>query len=140
MSSDQLKRLIQEQVKEEIIKIKPEIETVLLDDISRGIRKILTHLEETTPDGVTVELPEKTVTATETINLLRDYPYRPLRKIYFYNKGPDTAYIRINDDGKEVSIENRENIVVERPKATIEFFTLRVDSGNTATIRPKGFY
>jgi len=140
MTEEPMKQIIKQTVKEEVERAIPPETVILLDDISRTMKQVLTHLQETTPDGVTVELPEKTVTGTETYNLIRDYPYRPLRKIYFLNKGSNTAYIRINDDAKEVSIENRENIVVERPKATIEFITYRVDSGNSATIRPKGFY
>ena len=131
-----LKRLIQEQV-ERIVS--PEM-VVLLDDCARGIRQILTHLRETTPEGEDVPIPEKTVTGTQTINLIREYPYRPLRKVDFFNKGPNTAYYRINNNGKEIPIEDRETIVVERPRATIKTITLRVDAGNSATIKMIGSY
>jgi len=132
--------LLKQLVKQEVERLVPPEMTILLDDIARGIKQILAHLRETTPEGVDVKLPELTVTDVELLDFLREYPYRPLRSIDLFNKGPDTAYYRVNEEGKEIPIENREYIRVERPKATIRFMTLRVDKGKSATIKPIGHY
>jgi len=109
-----------------------------LADITEIQQKIFTHLIETTPEGIDIPLSEKTVTDIATIDLIKEYPYRPLRSIDFFNKGPNTAYYRINNDAKEVPIEDREILKAERPKATIEYVTLRVASGESATIKMTG--
>ena len=133
-----LRKIVKQMVEEEIVKVKPSIDTILLDDIARGIKQILTHLCETTSEGVDIPLPEKTVTSAKPEII--DVSHIPLRKVDFFNKGPNTAYYRINNDAKEIPIEDRETIVAERPRATIETITLRVDAGNSAIIKMVGSY
>ena len=127
--------------------VPPDLMTVLLIDIGETLvdvselqTKILKHMKETTAEGVDIPLPEKTVTRVSTVNLIKDYPYRPLRKVDFFNKGPDTVYIRVNEEAKEIPIENRESYVAERPRATIEYITLRVAAGQTSTTKMVGSY
>ena len=112
----------------------------LLYKILKVQRETLQHIKETTIEGVDVPIPEKTVTGVSTVDLLRDYPGRPLRSIDFFNKGPNTVYYRINEEAKEIPIENRESITASRPKPTIKYVTLRVDSGDTATVKLVGHY
>jgi len=122
------------------------IDVVLLDEIAGRLadltevqQKILTHLQETTAEGVDVPLPEKTVTDITTIDLIKDYPYRHLRSIDFFNKGPNTFYYRINEDAKEIPVEDRESITAERPKATIAYLTLRVTPNRPTTVKMIGY-
>jgi len=130
--------LLKQLIKQEVEKMVTPETTILLDDISRGIRQIMKHLEETTMQGIDVPLPEKTVTSAKPEII--DVSHIPLRKVDFFNKGPNTAYYRINNDAKEIPIEDRETIVAERPRATIETITLRVDAGNSAIIKMVGSY
>jgi len=132
--SEPLKKTIREQVQKEVATIKSEIDTILLDDISRGIRKIV----ETIPEGVDVPIGDKTVTSVkpEIIELA----HVPLRSVYLFNKGPNTVYYRINDDPTENSIEDRESIKVERPRRTIVKITLRTNVGESATVKSSGEY
>lgn len=123
----------------------PELRFITLDEIAGRLAdifeiqiKILRHLEETTPEGVDVPIPEKTVTSPKPTII--DLTHIPLRSVDFFNKGPDTVYYRINNDAKEIPIEDREEITAQRPKATIKYVTLRVDSGNTAIVKMVGHY
>jgi len=125
--------------KSEVIEPAP-LEIALLYKILKVQRETLEFLKSITAVGVDVPLPEKTITGTEIIDLLREYPYRPLRKINFFNKGPDTVYIRINEDAKEIPVENRETYIADRPRPTIEYVTLRVETGKSATVKPIGSY
>lgn len=124
--------------KEVLARVKAPIDTVLLDDISRAIRKVLQHLEETTIEGVDVPLPEPTVTSAKPEFI--DVAHTPLRVVYIRNKGPDPVFYRINDDPTEIELESGESIRVERPKRTIVKVTLRTDSGKSATVRLLGQY
>jgi len=129
------------------LRVPPEaLQVIHLDEIASRLAdiydiqlKILKHLEETTPEGVDFPIPEVTVTNVRTIDFLREYPYRKIRSIDIFNKGESTVYVRVNDEGKEIPIENREYVKVERPRATIRHITLRVDSGS-ATVRMIGHY
>lgn len=124
---------------EEIVQPAP-LQVALLYKILQAQREILQFLKETTAEGVDLPFDDKVVTAPTTINFIRDYPYRPLRKLYFFNKGPATVYIRVNEDGKEIPIEDREDYTVERPKPTIKTVTLRVEPGQSATLKIVGSY
>ena len=127
--------------KVETEKVEPApLQVALLYKILQAQRETLQFLKDVTPQGVDVPFDDQVVTGVTTIDLIKNYPYRPLRSIDFFNKGSDTAYIRINEDGKEISIENREAISVERPKATIRYITLRVGTAETSTIRLLGHY
>jgi len=116
------------------------VQVGLLYKILKAQREILDFLKSITAEGVDVPLPAQTVMDTAYIDLIKDYPYRPLRKIDFFNKGPNPAYIRINEDAKEIPIEDREDITVERPKATIKYVTLRVAAGQSTTLTLLGHY
>lgn len=114
------------------------LEIALLYKILKAERETLKFLKSITPEGVDVPIPEKTVTSPKPTII--DLTHIPLRSVDFFNKGPDTAYYRINNDPKEIPIEDREEITAQRPKATIKYVTLRVDAGNTATIKMVGHY
>lgn len=116
------------------------LQVALLYKILQAQREILEFLKETTAEGVDFPIPEQTVTESVLINFVKDYPYRKIRSIDFFNKGPDTAYIRINEEAKEIPIENREELAISRPKAVIEYITIRVERGKTATLRMVGHY
>lgn len=115
------------------------IQTEILFDVASILETTFNFLKETTPEGVDFPVPEKTVTEAETINFVKEYPYRRIRSIDFFNKGPDTVYVRVNEE-KEIPIENREAITVSKPKATIEHVTLRVVVGESGTLKMVGHY
>jgi len=125
--------------------VPPDLMTVLLIDIgetlvelSESQAKLLQHVQETTPEGLDYPIEDVTVTATTTINFVKNYPYRKLRSIDpIFNKGPNTAWIRVNE-AKEIPVEDREDIEIRRPKTTIEYVTIRVESGKPTTIRMIG--
>jgi len=123
---------------EEMERVKAPIDTALLDDISRSLRKVIQHLEETTSIGVDVPLPEPTVTSAKPEII--DLSHQPLRSVYLFNKGPNTVYYLINDDPTEIALEDRENITVTRPRRTIVKITLRTRSGESATVKMVGAY
>jgi len=114
------------------------VQVALLYKILKAQRETLEFLKSITPEGIDIPLAEKTVTDIVGIDLIKEYPYRPLRSIDFFNKGPNTAYYRINNDAKEIPVEDREILTAKRPKATIEYVTLRVNSGQPATIKMTG--
>jgi len=116
------------------------VQVALLYKILQAEREILKHLRETTPEGVDIPFPDKTVTTTIVLHFVRDYPYHRLRSLDLFNKGPNTAYYRVNEDAKEVKIENRESVRIERPRPTIEYMTFRVDPEQPTTIQLTGHY
>jgi len=117
------------------------VQVALLYKILKAQRETLEFLKSVTSEGVDIPFPDKTVTSIVTVDFIKDYPYRPLRSLDpVLNKGPNTAYIRVNEDAKEIPIENREDIPIERPKATIKYVTLRVDTGLPTTIKMIGHY
>ncbi len=132
--------------KEDKKRITPEaFQAIKLDEIAERLGdlteiqgKVLQHLKETTPEGIDFPIDTVAVTTAQLVNFLKSYPYRKLRSIDFYNKGTDTVYIRINEDAKEVPLEAQEQITLTRPRAIIEYLTLRVDSGTSATLRMVG--
>lgn len=136
--TEPLRKVAKEEVKKEILSIKPEIETILLDDISRDIRRLLKHAEETTPEGV--DVPLETTTVTSIKPEIIDVAHVPLRSIYLSNKGPNSVFYRINDDPTELELESGESIKVERPRRTIVRVTLRTNTGESATVRKNGQY
>ena len=123
-----------EKVETEKVELAP-LQVALLYKMLQAQRQVLQFLQDITPEGKDMSFDDQVVTVVTTIDLIKNYPYHPLRSIDFFNKGPDTAYYRINEDGKEIKIENRESITVDRRKATIKYITLRVEAGKTATIR-----
>jgi len=134
--------------KGEKVRVPPESMIVIqLDEIAGRLadqgeilQKVLTHLQETTAEGVDIPFKDTTVTGTTLLHFVKDYPYHLLRSLDMLNKGPGTAYYRVNEDAKEVEVEDRESVRIERPKATIEYMTLRVDAGQSTTVQLTGHY
>jgi len=114
------------------------LETALLYKILKAERETLEFLKSITAEGVDVPLPEPTVTSAKPE--ITDLSHQPLRSVYFFNKGPNTVYYLINDDPTEIPLEDRENITVTRPRRTIVKITLRVRTGESATVKMVGQY
>jgi len=145
-ASDRLSSILEKaKIKKEV---PPDLMTVLLIDIGETLvelselqAKLLKHIQETTAEGVDFPIPDITVTDNYHINFVKEYPYRKARSLDpIFNKGPNTAYIRVNEEAKEIPVEDREDISISRPKATIEYITIRVAAGESATIRMIGHY
>jgi len=130
-------------------KVSPEAyQSVMLDEIAGRLaditevqNKILDHLRETMAEGVDFPIADVVVTGTSVVNFVKTYPYRKIRSLDpVFNKGPNTAYVRVNEEAKEIPVEDREDITISRPRATIEYVTIRVASGESATIRMIGHF
>jgi len=134
-------------VKSEKVRVPPEaIQVPFLDEIAGRLgeltevqQKILKHMEETTPEGVDFPISEVTVTESNYVNFVKEFPYQRIRKIDFFNKGPNTVYVRVNEE-KEFSIEDKEQMSVVKPRAIIEHVTMRVTLGESAVVRRWGHY
>lgn len=123
-------------------KITPEAhQSIMLDEIAGRLADLMDHIKETTPEGVDFPISDVLVTNITIINFVKEYPYRKIRSLDpIFNKGPNTAYIRINEETKEIPVEDRESIRITRPKPTIEYITVRVATDESATIRMIGHY
>jgi len=123
-------------------KVSPEAyQSITLDEIAGRLADIMDHMKEITPEGVDFPISDVTVTSVTIVNFVKDYPYREIRSLDpIFNKGPNTAYVRVNEEAKEIPVEDREDISISRPKATIGYVTIRVATGETATIRMIGHY
>jgi len=120
--------------RKEIERVKAPIDTILLDDIARGIKKILTHLDETTPQGKHVVF-ERDVTKLTTIDVEGESPLGPLYSFDILNKGPDTVKMMVDDDIAEIPVEIDELIPYIRGKRTIKKIVLRIEPNETASIK-----
>jgi len=113
----------------------------MLDEIAGRLADLMDHIKETTPEGVDFPIDDVVVTGTSVVNFVKAYPYRKIRSLDpVFNKGPNTAYVRVNEEAKELPVEDREDITISRPKATIEYITIRVATGESATIRMIGHF
>jgi len=145
-ASDKLSSILERvKVKKEV---PPDLQTVLLIDIGETLvelaesqNKLLKHVQETTPEGVDFPISDITVTDVSYINFVKDYPYHKIRSLDpIFNKGPNTAWVRANEEAKEIPVENREAVEISRPKATIEYIVVRVVAGQPTTLRMIGHY
>jgi len=131
-----------ERLRRERKPVSPEaLKLVMLDeiagrlaDITETQQKILRHIEETTAEGIDVLIFEDTVSPpVKGIDPVKEYPYHRLFRAEVINKGPSTAYARVNNE-KEMPVEAEESMVFEKPKALIEYITLRVEADTTIKI------
>ena len=127
--------------------VPPDLQTVLLMDIQETLgeisetqRKILQHVQETTPEGIDYPIDDVTVTSKTVINFENSWPFRRLRSIDpVFNKGPNTAWIQVNEEARnELKVESREAISIGKPRPTIKYITIRVENGFPTTIRMIG--
>jgi len=146
MASEKLSSILERaKAKKEV---PPDLMTILLIDIgetlveiSEAQNKLLKHTQEITAEGVDFPIADVVVTSITVVNFVKEYPYRKIRSLDpIFNKGPNTAYIRVNEEAKEIPVEDREDITISRPRATIEYITIRVATDESATIRMMGHF
>jgi len=117
------------------------LQVALLYKILKAQRETLDFLKSVTSEGVDFPISDVVVTSITVVNFVKMYPYRKIRSLDpVFNKGPNTAYVRVNEEAKEIPVEDREDITISRPKATIEYITIRVATGESATIRMIGHF
>jgi len=137
--SEPLRKIVKEEVQREIATIKPEIDTILLDDISRGVKQVVKRLEAQVPEGFKDEV---TVSVTGKIPV----PMQPknTKPPYFratvFNDGPDAVYVFLNDVKpeaiREAPLNQGDKIDIDTTEAKIEaLFFACVGSENTASVR-----
>lgn len=75
-------------------------------------------------------------------NLIKDTPWTPWVTAYFYNDGPNTAYISINNTWDWQELRISEDLLFDFLKADkrIELIYYKCDPGETASIRAIGKY
>lgn len=121
-------------VKEEIIKLKPEVNTLLLDDISRGIKQIVKVLAAQVPEGLKDEV---TVTVSG-INAVAMQPKRtspPYFRATVFCDGPDPVYVMLNDVKpqaiREAPLNEGDKIDIDTTEAKIQalFFACTTTAG-----------
>jgi len=114
------------------------LQVALLYKILKAERETLDFMKETTLEGVEIPLPETTVTDAKAKTI--DISHQPLRSVYFRNKGPNTVYYLVNDDPTAIPIEDQETVTTRKPRRTIVKVTLRVNAGESATVKMVGQY
>lgn len=117
------------------------LQWVVQDDMARSLKKIELSQKREQFEG---KVDEKGLICTGTskvLNLLKEHPYSPWAKVYFQNKGPDTALVSINNAYDWNAIEADGDLEMDFLKADkrIEVIHYKCNvTGETATITATG--
>lgn len=87
----------------------------------------------------------RNLSATEDyqhIHLIDDPPHAPWATAYFYNRGPDSAFIAVNKARPwvELALGEDEELDFTKSESRIWFIEYQCNSGETATVRAMGKY
>lgn len=76
------------------------------------------------------------------IHLLDDWPHTPWATAYFYNRGPDSAFIAVNKARPwvELALGEDEELDFTKSESRIWFIEYQCNSGETAAVRGMGKY
>lgn len=117
------------------------VQFTLLDDMARSLRNIRESQEREDFQGL---IDEKTLSCTSAVaitRLLQEHPYTAYHKASFYNQGPDTAFISINNakDWKEVGKSDTWEVDLSKADRRIEaIFYKCAAAGQTAAVIATG--
>lgn len=86
-----------------------------------------------------------TLSASEQLgyaDLLEEAPFNPFAKASFYNDGPDSVKISINNAADWNELAYKESMEIDLTKADrrIDLIYYKCDTGETASVRVKGKY
>ena len=76
------------------------------------------------------------------IHLINDPPHAPWATAYFYNRGPDSAFIAVNKARPwvELALGEDQELDFTKSESRIWFIECQCNSGETATVRAMGKY
>jgi len=131
-----IKELLEKKVKPEALEA---VNLQILYDIASYLDKILGHLEDTTPKGIHVVF-EELITEPTKVEVEGRTPFGALFSFEILNKGPDTVYMKVDDDMVEIPVEVDELIPYNRGRRTIKLIRLRVNAAEQASIKIIGRY
>ena len=85
-----------EKAQETLERVKAPVETVLLDDISRGIKSVVKHLEAQVAQGIKDEAAFS-VSGTNPVPIVPPRTRPPYIRATIFNDGPSPVYVFLND-------------------------------------------
>ncbi|GAI60676.1 unnamed protein product, partial [marine sediment metagenome] len=78
-------------------RLPPELlQIIMLDDMQVALTKVNKHLEKAEFEGVVDPRTLSVTDKLQKISLIHDWPFTPWITAYFFNDGPNTAYLSIN--------------------------------------------
>ncbi|GAJ20527.1 unnamed protein product [marine sediment metagenome] len=106
------------------------------------VTQLAQYLEAQAYVGLT---DDRVLNATPTIqwlNLINDPPYHPWITAYFFNDGPHSVFIAINNPNELTQLANGEDKTVDMTGATrrIELIFFKTNRGERASVRAIGKY
>lgn len=116
------------------------LQFVLADDMARSLKQIEKSQKREEFEG---KLDTRTLEATDKrkfIRLVRDWPYKPWAKAYFWNDGPNNVKIAVNDPYEEQLLKADDHMDLDYLKANrrIEMLYYWCAPDETASVRVLG--
>lgn len=92
--------------------------------------------------GLTNTLVLNATPTTQWVNLINDPPYSPLMAASFYNDGPNSVFIAINNPDEFLELNEGDSRIVSMTggERRIEFIFYRCNFGEHASVRVDGKY
>lgn len=92
--------------------------------------------------GLTNTLELKATPDMQWVNLINDPPYAPLITASFFNNGPNSVFIAINNPDELIELNSGESRLISMAGGDrrIEFIFYRCNLGERATVRVDGKY
>ncbi|MBA7636230.1 hypothetical protein ES703_43846 [subsurface metagenome] len=119
-------------------RIPPELlQIIMLDDIQVALIKLNKHWEKTEFEGYQ---DFEILSCKEHVQTL--WPLTPWINSFLFNKGPDKAYVNINDKGNWIELEKGESTKCDHSGADRRqgLIFYKCDPGKTATVTVVGKY
>jgi len=125
--------------REEIGRVKAPLDTVLLDDIARGVKQLNKRLEAQVPEGLKDEVVVN-VSGKNHVAMQPKNTKPPYFRATVFNDGPDAVYVFLNDVKpeaiREAPLNSGDKIDIDTTEAKIEaLFFACVGSTNSASVR-----
>lgn len=118
------------------------LQIVILDDLSVTLNKLNQHLAKQEFLGE-VDPRELSVTdQVQVISLIHHWPFVPWISAYFFNDGPDEAYIAINAALDWTKLNKAEDALFNFAGSEQRIYIIyyKCDAGKTASVRMVGKY
>ena len=92
--------------------------------------------------GLTNTLVLRATSTIQWMNLVSDPPYTPLITATFYNDGPNSVFIAINNPAELLRLNKDDSRIVSMSggERRIEFIFYKCNPGESATVRVDGKY
>ena len=114
----------------------------IMPTISTTVTQAQQYLQAQIYTGLTDERILKATPTMQWINLISDPPYSPWISASFFNDGPNSVFIAINNPGELVEIASSESLEVDMSggQRRIEFVFYKSKIGEKASVRVIGKY